>query len=171
MNKRGQFYLLASIVVVTLVLGFIAFSNTLQQKSKLNFNYIGDELKIESGNVIDYSVKNGKDVKSQLINFTESYSDYSEADNLYFIFGDTSQITVSGIKKTESGSIYVNAGSGNQAVLFDKGVYNSKDFSNPSSQINVTLNQSTYTFPVRTGENFYFIVSKEVNGDKYIITS
>lgn len=171
MEKRGQFYLLAGIVIITLVFGFAAFSNYFKKNnSGTNFEYLGSELKTESGNVIDYAIKNNQNVKTVLNQFAEDYSNYSEADDLYFVFGTRSEITLAGYKKKSSGSISIDTGNGSQEFTIGKGQYKSTDIPSPSEDIKLTVNNVDYSFHLEVGENFYFVMSKEVNGERYIIT-
>ena len=126
-------------------------------------------MNIESEKVIDYGINNNKDIKALLENFTETYSIYSEAENSYFVFGNREIITLAGYKKLNSGSIFINVGSGNQELILNRGVYNSSEFINPQENIKVIVNEIGYDFSLKSGENFYFILSKEIEGEIYII--
>ena len=171
MNKRGQFYLLATIIIIGLIFSFAAVINFSQEKTSVNFDYLKDELSIESENVIDDALFNNKDMKGTLIDFSKTYSTYSEADNLYFIFGNREGITVAGYRKFSDGKIFIDVGSGNQELSFIKKVYNSRDFINPEKDIKIIVNDVSYDFSLSPGENFYFILSKEIKEDVYIVTN
>jgi hypothetical protein len=114
---------------------------------------------------------NNKDIKETLINFTKIYSNYSEADNLYFIFGNRQNITIAGYQKLNNGKIFINVGSGNQELSLSKDIYNSMDFLNPQKDIQVTVNNVVYDFSLSSEENFYFILSKEINGEVHVVRS
>ena len=171
MDKRGQFYLLATIIIIGLIFSFAAVINYSQEKTVKNFDYLEYELNIESENVMDNALFNNKDIKETLINFTKIYSNYSEADNLYFIFGNIQNITIAGYQKLNNGKIFVNVGSGNQELGLSKDVYNSKDFFNSQEDIQVTVNNVVYDFSLSPEENFYFILSKEINGELHVVRS
>tara|TARA_Y100000296_G_scaffold87271_1_gene131684 strand:- start:952 stop:1479 length:528 start_codon:yes stop_codon:yes gene_type:complete len=171
MDKKGQFYLLMTIIIVGLIFSFAAVINFSQKKSSVNFDYLKDELIIESENVMDDVLFNNKNMNESLIDFSKTYSTYSEADNLYYIFGNRELVTVAGYLKLSDGKIFVDAGSGNQELSFSKNVYNSRDFINPDRNIKVTVNNVVYDFSLSLGENFYFILSKEVKEDVYIVTN
>jgi len=170
-DKRGQFYLISTILIITLIGGFVLISNYSQKRSNIGFDYLGEELSIESEKVIDYGINNNLNIKILLENFTKTYSTYSEAENLYFIFGNRERITLSGYKKLNSGAIYIDVGSGNQELILNKGIYNSNEFANPQENIKVTVNEIKYDFSLKPGENFYFIISKELEGETYILTN
>ena len=168
-DKEGQFYLLTTVLIIAMIGGFILISNFSQKRSDIKFDYLGEELNIESEKVIDYGINNNKDIKALLENFTKTYSPYSEAENSYFVFGNREIITLAGYKKLNSGSIFINVGSGNQELILNKGVYNSIELINPQENIKVTVNEIGYDFSLKSGENFYFILSKELEGEIYII--
>lgn len=168
-DKEGQFYLLTTVLIITMIGGFILISNFSQKRIDIKFDYLGEELNIESEKVIDYGINNNKDIKTLLENFTETYSIYSEAENSYFVFGNRGIITLAGYKKLNSGSIFINVGSGNQELILNKEVYNSSEFINPQENIKVIVNEIEYDFSLKSGENFYFILSKEIEGEIYII--
>ena len=163
--------MLTTIIIITLIAGFVTLLNYTQKKSDVKFYYLGEELGIESENILDYGINNNKDIKELLENFTKTYADYSEAENFYFIFGDTETITVSGYQKLEGGTILIDVGSGNQGLILNKGEYASKDFPNPQNNVKVTVDEIEYNFTLRPGENFYFIISKEIDEEKYVVTN
>ena len=169
-EKGGQFYLIATIIIIAIIASLIIVSNYSREKSNIKFNYLGEELTIESGHVINYGTKNSKDLKILLDNFTRTYITYSNAENLYFIYGNESEITVMGYKRLSSGTILINAGLGDKELNISKGVISSKNFLNPVKNIKITVDNTEYNFTLESGENFYFIISREINGENYIIT-
>ena len=171
MEKRGQFYLITTIIILSLVAGFVVVSNYSKETTKADFSNIGKELQIESEKVLDYGTKNGLDPKTLLINFTKDFSNYSAADSLYFVFGNSSEIVFSGYKKLEDGTVYIDAGSGSQSLVLSKNVYNYITISGPAEDIKVTVDSIEHDFTLDSGENFYFVVSKEINGDRSVFTN
>ena len=83
MNKAGQFYLLTTIIIIGLIFSFATVINFSQEKTSVNFDYLKDELSIESEGIMDNALTNNKNMKETLIDFSKTYSSYSEADNLY----------------------------------------------------------------------------------------
>lgn len=171
MQKRGQFYLISTIIIVTLISSILFISNYSNQKTENQFDFLKEELVSESTKVIDYGIKNNQDIQTLLKNFTEDYSNYSQAEDSYFLFGDRSEITLAGLKKESSGNVVINFGAGNEELFLSPGIYNSKDFSNPNDTIEITLEERKYDFTLKSGENFYFILSKKIGDEKYIVTN
>ena len=171
MKKRGQFYLLTTIIIITIIASLITISNYAIERSNIKLDYLGEELKIESRKIIEYGITNNESIKELLENFTRDYSNYSNAENSYFIFGDENEITFAGYKRLSSGVIFIDVGSGNESLNLNEGEYNSRDFLNPAESIKVTIDGIEYNLTLKPGENFYFIISKEINGAKYLFTN
>ena len=170
-NNRGQFFLIMAFIILGLIAGVVTVSNSVEKKADPRFRYIGDEIDFESQRVIDYSIGNDRDVKSDLMDFVKNYSNYSNANDFYYIFGTTSEITFAGLKKKDSGTVQIDIGSGNQPITLDQGIFMTQNFNNPVNPVNLTINEIKYSFTLNTGENFYFVVSKEVEGDVYVVTN
>jgi len=170
-DKKGQFYLLSTIIIITMIGGFIIISNFSQKRVDVGLDYLGEELSIESEKVIDYGINNEEDIKVLLKDFTEKYSTYSEAENLYFVFGNRESLTLSGYKKSNAGTIAIDVGLGDKELTLIKDTYNSMELTDSQENIKVTVNEIGYDFSLKPGENFYFIISKELEGETYIITN
>ena len=89
--KRGQFYIVTTIMIVAIIVGFASLSNYSRERSSLKFFYEGEELELEAGKVIDYGISTTSD-SSEMIEvmdeFARNYTVYSNADNFYFVFGN-----------------------------------------------------------------------------------
>lgn len=170
-NKRGQFYLLTTIVIVTLIAAFVTISNYSQKKPSIKINYIGEELGIESESVIDYGIENGENRRDLLTDFTQKYSAYSEVDNFYYIFGDTSSLRVSGYRKLSDGSFSIDTSGSFSDINLPKGEYVMNDYSNTNANIRLKIDDIEYPFTLNEGENFYFVVSDELEGERHIYSN
>jgi hypothetical protein len=172
MEKRGQFYLIATIIITAIIVGFAAVVNYSEEKTPVKIQELGEELKIESEKILDYCTYNNLDeteMENLLINFIGNYSKYSEEKDLYFIFGDRSKITV--IVYQESGEeIYVDVGDGNELLTMSGGT-GKKDFNPILNEVTITVKGTEYNFEIKSGENFYFIISQEIEGEQYVVTN
>lgn len=155
-NKRGQFYLIAAIIIVAIILGFATTSNSLKKEEFAEMDDVAKELEIESQAVIDHAVINNLDVKVRLGLFAETYAPYSNAENLYFIFGDSDFVGVGVYQKLYSGSILVDGAE----LDISQGVYTSKNYTTTSNKINLTINELPHIFDLEDGTNFYFVIAK-----------
>ena len=88
--KRGQFYIVTTIMIVAIIVGFASLSNFSQKRSALKFFYEGEELELEAGKIIDYGISTDSSSAGMILTmdtFAKDYMTYSSADNFYFIFG------------------------------------------------------------------------------------
>ena len=151
-QKRGQFYLIAAILIVVLLIIFATVYNYSSKKSSTTIYDLGEELGIESQNIIDYGTTSGN-IDTVLEDFIEDYVNYAgEGKNLYFIFGD-------------SGSMQIKA----YENLAD--VSNSYSPTTGGGKVSVEIDEIVYQFDLEAGYNFYFVVSQEIEGEKYVATN
>ncbi len=167
MKKRGQLYLLAAIVLVTVIVGFIAISNY-SKISSVQIHDLGKELEIEGGKVLDYGIYNGLDTATLLEEFIEDYSQYREMDELYFVSGNTGELIVTGYQKLSGKSIVVNVGEDDSPMNFDSQTALSETFVPSGNKAILTVNDEDYEFNLGAGENFYFIMIKTIEGEEHI---
>jgi hypothetical protein len=169
-QTRGQFYLIATIIIVVVVVSLGVVSNYSKKSEIVVSDDLGKKLDIESEKVLDYGIKNNKNTKELLKNFTKTYSTYLSAESSYFIFGNKTEVTFAGYKKLDSSIVYIDVGLGDQELNLVKETYNSLDLSSPTENIKVTIDNIDYNFNIKKGENFHFVISREINGEKFIFT-
>src|SRR3989344_4139149 len=61
-DKNGQFYLLAAIVIIAIIIGFASVSNYIKNKSSVTVYNLRDELGIEGAQVLDFGTIKGDEV-------------------------------------------------------------------------------------------------------------
>lgn len=181
-NKKAQFYLVTTIMIVAIIVGFASLSNFSQKRSSLKFYYEGEELRIESGEVIDYGIRQdftNEEMIELMLNFTQDYINFSEADNFYFIVGDETNISFAGYQKSKTTSVTIITASGETIISMSeerKYVTQNFDDPDPGNNINLTISGNgdgnlTFEFNLNEGSNFYYVVSKEIGGDRYLETN
>ena len=156
-GKKGQFYLLSAIILITLIVGFVTVSNYSSAKPSVKLYDLGEELGIEAQNVIDYGTQtygeNEAEMNDFLEGFIQDYVDYAgDKKNLYFVFGDPDG--VEGLKIVA----YENLALVDAPPMTTSGV------------IVISLDTTDYQFSLEEGQNFYFIISQEIEGEKYVVT-
>ena len=261
-NRKGQFFLIAAVVIISVLISVVTVSNFTSKKEVSKFYDLGEELEIESQQVLDYgtySELNEDQMKILMEHFVQRYAEYIEEDkNIYFVFGNKNRVSVVGYQEVaeedvciilnpaepECGNRIVEEGEecddGNTNILdgcsecqlmpasscennnqietgevCDGTDLNSKtceslgfkngtllclncewDTSNcevdesaectPYSSVGQTQDYSTseeinkvsieiagitYQFDLQAGENFYFVIWREIGGEKYVVTS
>jgi len=172
-GKKGQFYLIAAIILATIIIGISVVMNYSKKQDSGNLENLKEELQIESENVLDYGAFhrfNDAQMKSLLTDFSEDYITVKgDNKNLYFIFGkegtDSLKVVASQtLKETAEISGVANGGELGiiQGEVF-KGIYT------PSgNEISLIVNDFTHDFILEEGENFYFLISQEIGGGVYV---
>lgn len=162
-EKSGQFYLIATVIIIAVVIGFAAISNYAQKQDSVKIYDLGEELSIEVENVLDYLAFNDDD---KLDDFLQDYSDYAKTKDIdiYFIFGNNIEITARIYKNVAGVSL-------NGINLIFNDPYSEATYSNPPTQIKLAINDTEHVFELKPGENFYFIILQEIDNEKYVITN
>lgn len=148
MNKRGIFYIVAGIIIISIIISLIAIVNYIQKSQTVIVNDLKEELKIETQKVLDYDISNGQNKINQ---YGKDYSKHlGSGIELYFIMGEDSNINA---------YKYVN---GNETSLADPEVIGDK--------IIFTLDEVDYEFDLMPSENFYFLILQEIKGELFVAT-
>ncbi len=147
-NKKAQFYLVASIVLVALFLSFISLMNySIRSDNPEVYKYV-DELRIEGAKVIDYEIYTGNLVFDD---FAKNYSYYVPGQkDIYFIKG-------------EQGSLDVFNYQGEQK--------NPVSYEIASGEVSIDIQGNDFSFELKEGENFYFVMKDQYKNQEYYITS
>jgi hypothetical protein len=146
-DKKGQFYLVAAMIIIIIVSSIVSISNySIERDLGKDIEKIGEELEIEIYKVLDYDNANNQDMMED---FTEKYSKYvgEETEIIFIYVGETNEAY------TYEDDLRIELNSGlsvvEEEVIFN---YGNKD----------------YQFNLNRGNNFYFIISKEVGNEKYV---
>jgi len=165
-GRKGQFYLIAAIIIISIVAGFISLSNYSKRTTSYKICDLKEELGIESQNVLAYGTAQGEDLDEVLERFIEDYVKYKgSGKNLYFLFGDTESITIKAYQTIEETVLL-----GGEPVTITDGE-GEKTYTPSEGIIIMVVEDIEYQFNLAAGENFYFVVSQEIEGERYVITS
>ena len=169
LNKKGQFYLLAAVIIVALILSFAVVTNYIQDKPDVKIYDLQEELGIEGGEVIEYGVYNGEVVGELMEDFTSLYSEYAgENKNLYYVFGNPNKgIFVSSYQDLVSGSISVDIGT-LSSLDIEKKKYVSQKYTG-KDKIKIKIKDIDYDFDLNEGENFYFVISQDILDERFVV--
>jgi len=169
-KKRGQFYLVAAILIISILAGFVAVTNYTKTPSTIDLTEIKGELDIEIGNFLDYVISNDLSAVNSNEKFTNFSSIYVEKigdkKNILFLFGDSSSIKVNGVHSESSENISIDH-SGSYILL---GETFDETYSLTNTNILIKDGEDVYSFEILEGKNFYYLVSKLEEGEKQVIT-
>ncbi len=176
-NRRAQFFLIAAVVIIVVVVSVVTISNYSQRKDVTKLYDLGQELGIESQNVLDYgtySELNEEQMKTLMENFIKNYMSYIGGDkNIYFVFGNKQRINVVGYQDIGEEEVcvridnapvctpYLTIGQTQQFPATNGEIYN----------VVIRIAEVEYQFRLRSGENFYFVIWQTIGGEKNVVTS
>ena len=146
MNKKGQFYLVAGIIIISIIVSLIAIANYIQKGQTIIVNDLKEELKIETQKVLEYDA-----FGNQMNQYGIDYSSHLGSNiKLYFITGAEPNIVATN---------YTNGVAGSPISLTLEG-----------DKIIFTLDEVDYEFDLMPSENFYFLISQEIKGELFVAT-
>ncbi|MCL5018567.1 MAG: hypothetical protein M1416_02245 [Candidatus Pacearchaeota archaeon] len=188
-DKHGQFFLIAAVIIIAVIVSIVTITNYTQQKDVVRLYDLGEELGIESQQVLDYGTYNelNETQMTDLIEtFIEKYVSYIEEDkNIYFIFGNKYKINVLGYQDIQEENIsvcldlsgeargrgFIASGQCVPYLSIGETVGFSKEGGGEISNVSVKIETKYYHFPLTEGENFYFVIWQEIGGAKHVVTS
>jgi hypothetical protein len=172
MRKRGQFYLLAAIILIAVIVGFAGISNYTSKNAYTEVYDLEKELEIEGSSVLDYGIYSPDvdDVNEIINNFVLDYSSYSDETDrdIFFIYGnkDDDFITIKTVETVNVGGVYL--GSAGESI--DAEVPIDGTITPSGGKVEIEIEGNTYEFDLKPGENFYFIIIQDVDEERYVIT-
>ena len=171
MQHKGQFYLMAAIVIIGLIVGFATIRNYASTRTEQsNVVDLSTELALEGARVIDFGVYSGENIQDKMEDFAKKYSlyiDISTGKSLLFITGNVED----GLKAFSINS--VNTGSvtaGESGIDFESIELTNVQLEIVGDSVKVRFGDDEYSFDLTEGENFYFLISQQI-GDDGVVTS
>ncbi len=172
-NKKGQFYLVAAIIIATIIIGISSIVNSITKSENTEIEKLSQEIKIEASHVIDFGTYNDYErvqMYQLCLNLTKDYiNNKINKINSYFIFGDKDNLSITAYQTSPEEAVLTldseNTLSINQNQIFVQ------SYSTTSENAILKLDNSSYNFEIKSGENFYLVLSKKQEGEKYVITN
>ena len=170
MNINGQYYLITAVIIASLMVGLISVFNYVGQSQESGIYDLEQELKIESRNVFDYGMAKELDESefdALLSEFVGDYIDYGkQGRNMYFIYGTPDDLTVKGYQQAAEDVII--GGTSNVSITSSAGAF-SKTVDIGEADVTLYTSNAGADFSLTAGRNFYFLITEELNNDKYVI--
>jgi len=167
LGKRGQFYFIAILAIISIFIAFAVINNILFTTTKSSTVNLIDEIKIEKSQTLDYiTFNNLTSVESQIIfiNFSNSYMEKIGNDkDLFFLMGDNNNIKIIGQKTNDTSAFYFN---GTEFIEMDTDINIDTPIIN--NKIEIKINNNTFEFEFYSGQNLYYLINYNYNKEVYI---
>ena len=177
-DKRAQFYLIAAIVIISIIIGFVTVTNYSKKPTTKVYD-LSEELGIESDQVVEHGIVNRLTMKALIEDFTVKYSEYiqGDVDNLFFIFGNFEDgVQVVTYEKITQGGIRIG---GTEVEISDghavTTLIDSNKIETNGGVVKIEIKSEDgeiieHIFELKPGENFYYIMQKKEGDQQYVIT-
>jgi len=173
-NKRGQFYIIAALIIVIIITGFAGLGTyAIVTPDPKTIQSLSKDLKQENPKIIDYGIYNEEDLNQLLTDFTGTeFAPYflkkTDNANIVFIYGDKNNLKAVQYDTESTGTITANFG-GSSSWIDLTGTYAKEIQIIPSgNEIEVTILNKIYRFNLIEGELFYFVMVQEKEDETYV---
>ncbi len=173
MNRGGQFFLMAAILIVGALLGLtvvVNYVNTNTNTEEEQFYDLGKEIGFEAKQVLDYGTYNEENTGSLIESLIANYSSQIAEDRVVFIYGDGSEITAFYFDERGVGNISINFGGPLVTLPYTAPQTETSQIQASDGIVTVSVNGTAYPFTLRQGQNFYFVLIREENDDRFVTT-
>tara|TARA_Y100000310_G_C20076263_1_gene531706 strand:+ start:10 stop:543 length:534 start_codon:yes stop_codon:yes gene_type:complete len=174
MNKRGQVFLMAAVLIAGVILGVsnIELSITVGDPNEAFYD-LSEEVGFEIKKVLDYGTFNDEDVRGLLADdkeFILEYEEYIEKEQLALIVGNESNMVIYWFEKDSSGTVGLSSGgdSANFVIAITDVMARNATVSKSGDKVIVEINDIEYEFELRDGQNFFFVMIKHKDGEKFV---
>jgi hypothetical protein len=179
-NKRGQFYLIATALIVLIIFGLVSVSNAaIVQPRPVRFYDLSTDYGAETARVIDYGIYSNSvpaviDEKIQNISMTFAESSFAKDPNvrLVYIYGNTDNVNAMNLAVVNGKVSYCGSGSCSATLVGSLiGLEEINYTKAPDSNIiNVKLGGNEYEFTLTQQDNFYFVIQTTTAANERIVS-
>lgn len=167
MGKRGQFYLIAAILLSAVIIGVAAISNSISTTGNTDLGGLKQQIQVEGSKTVDYAINNGlsqAQTDSLLSGLGQDYMDANPDKDFYFVYGSDSSIIINGTQASDK-TVALDG----HTITSSSGPFSST-ITPSGSSILLSIGSDSYSIGLKSGENLYFVIIKETSGEKYVVT-
>ena len=177
LNKKGQFFLIAALIIIGILISLRVVYNVAQGPPEDTQTYdLSEEIKFEGAQVIDNGIFTAKDqteINSKVEFLTNHYFELGTQDDLIIVVGDEREANI--IYYTHKTTGFVGIGLGSQPITLtqtEQTKLTATESVSPGTPIELTFQgQNLGTFNIKKGQTFYLVLKKEKNGEQIVATN
>lgn len=184
MKKRGQIYIIASIILIAFIVGVVTISNNFKDANTIDSNVENMDLSIEFQKIIDANQDNPQETLKELIAFTDNYLETStDSTDIYLLMRGEELLnkpTYFVIYDSSKKLTNLRVDNSRLSLLEDK--FEQDDFSfsgqlgylastNLNNEKVITLITRDDSYNVNVGElgEFFYVIYIDVKGETHLI--
>lgn len=176
MNKKAQFYLIAALVIISVISGIFTIYNIATAPSQETLFYsLQEEVEYEGGKVISHGLYNSlstEAIAKNVESVTDYYSSAHPRTDFLIILGDEASLDFILYKNIQTGNLGVKYGN---IPIFspsnEKGKFLKENVNRNGDSVTVTLDEGKITkeYTLRKNENYFFFVIREENREEIFL--
>jgi hypothetical protein len=167
MKKRGQFYIIAAIIIIGIIASLAAIYNTARTTKEDTTVYdLSEEINFEGSQILDSAVTNGVEpqIQSRLEELMNYYNNSNKNIDFLFIYGTESDLTFYFYNNTGIGIVEVEFGGFPVDLSMAQSI--------PRIDDQVTINTGTESIiDLKPGKFFFVVLKKEKEGERFVALS
>lgn len=178
MDKRGQFFLIAALVIAGIVITLSVMNITIKAPEEdVTLYDLSSEIDYESSQLIDhgiyYSYSEGE-ISSSVISLMANYSYAYPNTDIVAVFGDENSVTELSYEKINVGSLGIGTGSTSgltqiQIEPVTRITYPEGEEKKIEVKLNAIGENSTVSFNLKSGQNFFLILKRTSGGQTNVV--
>ncbi|MBU0760825.1 MAG: hypothetical protein KJ600_00365 [Nanoarchaeota archaeon] len=177
-NKRAQFFLVAAVVIVAIIIGIAAvYTNAEVPPEDTTVYDLSKEINYEAGAVIDSGIFNSideTDRNANIENLTDYYARTNIGTDLIVVYGDMAEIFVVFYTTSSTGSVGIGLGSSapTDYITTDRKFNSTFVPGEGEETITIIISEDIqHTFKIKPGQTFFIILKKQRQGEQYVSAS
>ena len=188
-GKKAQFYLIAAVIIVMVILSLAAVSNYVNvKKTPQKFYDLADILNSEGKYVVLNAAYTDKNVNTNIENYLYLFSKYLEDNtdedfNIIIFYGDSKSNNVTGkvYSRSSIGNVNIYLGDspftvqGGETVSINSTSVQVKDAGEGKKEVEVVIYSKglniTQTLPILADNNFVFVMTTSQEFNQYVQNS
>lgn len=177
MNNRAQFFLIAAVIIISLVSSLIVIHNKAEAKKEdFSIYDLNEEVVYESSKVIDvgnFQEEEETQVNSEIESLAETYSKLNSRTGFIFIYSNETEAVFLSYDPIRTGSISLSFGGNvvNIPVSNTRRQNQTIPINGPSDDIQLRLDNERYIFDLRQGKSFFTLIKKDSGGERFVAVS
>lgn len=170
MNERGQVFLMATLIIAGILISLVRVSNqSITRDEPEAFFDLSDEISFETKRVLDYGVINSiTNINDSISSLLSNYSENIGNQDVAFVYGNAFTgiyayyyQTVNVVGVTLLDGIVVT-------IPVQTGTPIDAEYSQSANTVTIRIENVDYTFELKPGQNFYFVLAKDEEGEKFV---